>query len=260
MGEKYHYKEYAKSQKKKLAYKKQKGGVETRNTQRSLNDEIEESTEALSAPVDKEERRSRSLSWSPPPAVRRQMAELKARKAREAEAANAGKDPSEKTGKFWDGFRWVEHTPASQLPSNPATRKERRLYVGNLPQTVDGEPLRIFLNEALRACGAIPAGVDEVVVSSWVSPDKKFAFVELSTVEASTTALGLSGITCMGCQLKICHPNNYVVGALPGMGTALATTDQNGAAYAPGFGPDADPQQQEFMQAALAAMASGAPT
>lgn len=48
MGEKYHYKEYAKSQKKKLAYKKQKGGVETRNTQRSLNDEIEESTEALS--------------------------------------------------------------------------------------------------------------------------------------------------------------------------------------------------------------------
>ena len=87
MGEKYHYKEYAKSQKKKLAYKKQKGGVETRNTQRSLNDEIEESTEALSAPVDKEERRSRSLSWSPPPAVRRQMAELKARKAREAEAA-----------------------------------------------------------------------------------------------------------------------------------------------------------------------------
>ena len=212
------------------------------------------------APVDKEERRSRSLSWSPPPAVRRQMAELKARKAREAEAAKAGKDPSEKTGKFWDGFRWVEHTPASQLPSNPATRKERRLYVGNLPQTFDGEQLRIFLNEALRACGAIPAGVDEVVVSSWVSPDKKFAFVELSTVEASTTALGLSGITCMGCQLKICHPNNYVVGALPGMGTALATTDQNGAAYAPGFGPDADPQQQEFMQAALAAMASGAPT
>ena len=135
-----------------------------------------------------------------------------------------------------------------------------RLYVGNLPQTFDGEQLRIFLNEALRACGAIPAGVEEVVVSSWVSPDKKFAFVELSTVEASTTALGLSGITCMGCQLKICHPNNYVVGALPGMGTALATTDQNGAAYAPGFGPDADPQQQEFMQAALAAMASGAPT
>ena len=54
------------------------------------------------------------------------MAELKARKAREAEAARAGKDPAEKTGKFWDGFRWVEHTPASQLPSNPATRKERR--------------------------------------------------------------------------------------------------------------------------------------
>ena len=207
----------------------------------------------------------------------------KARKAREAEAAKAGKDPSEKTGKFWDGFRWVEHTPASQLPSNPATRKERRLYVGNLPQTFDGEQLRIFLNEALRACGAIPAGVDEVVVSSWVSPDKKFAFVELSTVEAATTSLGLSGITCMGCQLKICHPNNYVVGALPGTGPTLpaqyaaagmlgqvgmppgaggaegGVAAQPGASYAPGYGPDAAAGNEEFINAALAAMASGNP-
>ena len=211
------------------------------------------------------------------------MAELKARKAREAEAAKAGKDPSEKTGKFWDGFRWVEHTPASQMPSNPATRKERRLYVGNLPQTFDSEQLRIFLNEALRACGAIPAGVDEVVVSSWVSPDKKFAFVELSTVEAATTSLGLSGITCMGCQLKICHPNNYVVGALPGTGPTLpaqyaaagmlgqvgmppgaggaegGVAAQPGASYAPGYGPDAAAGNEEFINAALAAMASGNP-
>ena len=108
--------------------------------------------------------KSRSLSWSPPPAVRRQMAEAKARKQREAAAIAAGEiQPAQNSGKFWDGFRWVEHTPASQLPSNPATRKERRLYVGNLPQTFDGEQLRIFLNEALRACGAIPAGVDEGV-------------------------------------------------------------------------------------------------
>lgn len=133
------------------------------------------------------------------------MAEAKARRERESSGV--------KTGKFWDGFRWVEHTPASQMPSNPATRKERRLYVGNLPPTFDSEQLRIFLNEALKTCGAVPNGVDEVVVSSWVSPDKKFAFVELSTVEAATTALGLSGIACMGSQLKICHPNNYVAGS-----------------------------------------------
>jgi hypothetical protein len=228
--------------------------------------------------------KSRSLSWSPPPAVRRQMAEAKARKKREAAAIAAGEiQPAQKSGKFWDGFRWVEHTPASQMPSNPATRKERRLYVGNLPPTFDSEQLRIFLNEALRACGAIPAGVDEVVVSSWVSPDKKFAFVELSTVEAATTSLGLSGITCMGCQLKICHPNNYVVGALPGTGPTLpaqyaaagmlgqvgmppgaggaegGVAAQPGASYAPGYGPDAAAGNEEFINAALAAMASGNP-
>jgi len=155
----------------------------------------------------REEGRDRSLSWSPPPAVRRQMAEAKARREREQ------KEGPVKTGKFWDGFRWVEHSPASQQPSNPATRKERRLYVGNLPLTFDSEQLKVFLNEALKTCGAVPSGVEEVVVSSWVSPDRKFAFVELSTVEAATTALGLSGIQCMGSQLKICHPNNYVAGS-----------------------------------------------
>jgi len=49
MGEKYHYKNYVKSLKKKLVYKTQKGGVETRNTQGKIDqDEIEEFTEALS--------------------------------------------------------------------------------------------------------------------------------------------------------------------------------------------------------------------
>ncbi|KAJ8601946.1 hypothetical protein CTAYLR_004469 [Chrysophaeum taylorii] len=181
--------------------------------------------------------KSRSLSWSPPPAVRRQMAEAKARRAREE------KEGRVKQGKFWDGFRWVEHTPASQMPSNPATRKERRLYVGNLPNTFDSDQLRVFLNEALRHCGAVPQGVDEVVVSSWVSPDKKFAFVELSTVEAATTALGLSGISCMGCSLKICHPNNYQISQ-----PLLANTDITAASLAA--------QNPELVAAALAAINS----
>lgn len=169
------------------------------------------------------------------------MAEAKARKEREQ------KEGPTKSGKFWDGFRWVEHTPASQLPSNPATRKERRLYVGNLPPSFDSDQLRVFLNEALRACGAIPKGVDEVVVSSWVSPDKKFAFVELSTVEAAATALGLSGIPCMGCSLKICHPNNY---QLSQNSSALAALAQVPSASLSGF--DAD-----VMAATIAAIGGG---
>ena len=174
---------------------------------------------------------SRSLSWSPPPAVRRQMAELKAgRRARRRRRAGRTRP---KTGKF-GRLRWVEHTPVSQLPSNPATRKERRLYVGNLPQTFDGEQLRIFLNEALRACGAIPAGVDEVVVGSWVSPDKKFAFVELSTVGLDDRARPV-GHHVHG--LPALHlPPHLCCGCFTGHGHGAATTDQNGAAYAPASG------------------------
>ena len=66
----------------------------------------------------------------------------------------------------------------------------------------------------------------------------------------------------MGCQLKITHPNNYIVGALPGMSGApvvLQPGAAGGPAYAAGFGPDADPQQQEFMAAAMAAMGAGIP-
>ena len=126
------------------------------------------------------------------------MADAKARK----------NEPNEKTGQFWDGFRWVEHSSASQAPSNPATRKQRRLYVSNLPDSFTGEQLKTFLNEALKECGALAEGVEEVVISAWVSPDKKFAFVELGTLEAATVALGLSGIQCLGSAIKIGYPAN----------------------------------------------------
>ena len=75
----------------------------------------------------------------------------------------------------------------------------------------------------------------------------------------------------MGSQLKITHPNNYIVGALPGQGVVVpqqfgglgipgaGAPAADGNVYAPGFGPNADHQEQEFIQAALAAMASGVP-
>ena len=53
---------------------------------------------------------------------------------------------------FWDGFRWVEQTPATVdeavTVSNPVTRKDRRLYLGNLPPGLVPDQLREFLNEA----------------------------------------------------------------------------------------------------------------
>ena len=40
-----------------------------------------------------------------------------------------------KPKRFWDGFQWVEsQTPvAGVVTASQATRKDRRLYVGNLP-------------------------------------------------------------------------------------------------------------------------------
>ena len=107
--------------------------------------------------------------------------------------------------KFWDGFRWVEQFAATAIEtnSNPVTRRDRRLYLGNLPPGLTAEQLREFLNEALRACGAMTVGLSTAVISTWVSPDGKYAFVEFASVDCASVALGLNGISCLGSGLRV---------------------------------------------------------
>jgi hypothetical protein len=148
--------------------------------------------------------------------AQREMAEREARAAAGGATADDDRQPPAPTTRFWDGFRWVEPSAATAIPTNPATRRQRRLYVSGLPPTFDEAQLRLFVNESLRACGALPSGQDDVVISAWISPDKNFAFVELATVEAAQVALGLSGIMCMGCQMKMSYPSNAMIAGVAG--------------------------------------------
>lgn len=132
---------------------------------------------------------------------------MAARRAAEKAAREGG------TTKRWDGFRWVE-VEACAGSADPSTRNQRRLYIGNLPVSLDSQQLKIFINEALRACGAVTEGGPDPVLSSDVAADNKYAFVELGTVDAANTALGLNGINCMGSTLKI---TNTQMGSQNGM-------------------------------------------
>ena len=125
----------------------------------------------------------------------------------EAAAAGGGGAAGAQPRRFWDGFRWVEQFAATTVEtnSNPVTRRDRRLYLGNLPPGLTAEQLREFLNEALRACGALTAGLNTAVISTWVSPDGKYAFVEFASVDCASVALGLNGISCLGTGLRVRH-------------------------------------------------------
>lgn len=59
------------------------------------------------------------------------------------------------------------------------------------------------------ACGAVPSGVNSAVLSVWLGPDKKYAFIELCTAESAIVALGLNGISCMGHNLRVARPKTY---------------------------------------------------
>jgi len=95
------------------------------------------------------------------------------------------------------------------------TRKARRLYVGNLPP---GPPpseqvLVDFFNAAVIQAGiALPGLAGPPVVSAWVSTessDRKFAFVELRTMEECANALSLNGIQFLDTQLRISRPSDF---------------------------------------------------
>jgi len=118
--------------------------------------------------------------------------------------------------KFWDGFQWVVQQPNAQEGQSASqaalsqTRKDRRLYVGNLPPGITMDQLRDFLNAAMEACGGVPEGQKEAVLSVWIAgPDAKYSFVEFTTTDCATVAIGLNGINCMGFPLKISRPTNY---------------------------------------------------
>jgi hypothetical protein len=51
------------------------------------------------------------------------------------------------------------------------------------------------VNTTMIACGGMPSGAISSVVSVWLGPDGKYAFVEMCTSDCATIALGLNGQT-----------------------------------------------------------------
>lgn len=132
--------------------------------------------------------------------------------------------PQNNSNRFWDGFQWVdrdssrsdEKTALGAVVTGVAgLPKDRRIYVGNLPDGTDTEHLKSFMNQTLQMCGAVPAEAKSAVLSLWMSADNKYGFMEMCSSDCATVAMGLNGINYNGVALKIARPKTYA--APPGM-------------------------------------------
>jgi hypothetical protein len=81
---------------------------------------------------------------------------------------------------LWDGIQ--------------ATRHARRVYVGGLPPMTNEQSIATFFSKVMAAVGGNTAGPGDAVVNVYINQEKRFAFVEMRTVEEASNAMALDGI------------------------------------------------------------------
>ncbi|KAL6654375.1 hypothetical protein ACP70R_007840 [Stipagrostis hirtigluma subsp. patula] len=110
-----------------------------------------------------------------------------------------------------------------QAMTQQATRHARRVYVGGLPPTANEQSVAIFFNQVMAAIGGNTAGPGDAVLNVYINHDKKFAFVEMRSVEEASNAMALDGIMFEGAPVKVRRPTDYN----PSLAAALGPSQPN---------------------------------
>ncbi|KAG5535810.1 hypothetical protein RHGRI_023547 [Rhododendron griersonianum] len=90
-----------------------------------------------------------------------------------------------------------------------ATRHARRVYVGGLPPSANEQSVATFFSHVMSAIGGNTAGPGDAVVNVYINHEKKFAFVEMRSVEEASNAMALDGIIFEGAPVKVRRPSDY---------------------------------------------------
>nr|XP_012568737.1 splicing factor U2af large subunit B-like isoform X2 [Cicer arietinum] len=93
--------------------------------------------------------------------------------------------------------------------SQQATRHARRVYVGGLPPFTNEQSIASFFSQVMVAIGGNSAGSGDSVVNVYINHEKKFAFVEMRTVEEASNAMALDGIVFEGVAVRVRRPTDY---------------------------------------------------
>ncbi|XP_057802010.1 splicing factor U2af large subunit A-like [Salvia miltiorrhiza] len=104
-----------------------------------------------------------------------------------------------------------------------AARQALRVYVGGLPPTANEQSVATFFNHVMSAIGGNTAGPGDAVVNVYINHEKKFAFVEMRSVEEASNAMALDGIIFEGAAVKVRRPSDYN----PSLAATLGPTQPN---------------------------------
>lgn len=96
-----------------------------------------------------------------------------------------------------------------QSMTQQATRHARRVYVGGLPPLANEQTIATFFSQVMAAIGGNTAGPGDAVVNVYINHEKKFAFVEMRTVEEASNAMALDGIIFEGVSVRVRRPTDY---------------------------------------------------
>ncbi|XP_044469943.1 splicing factor U2af large subunit A isoform X2 [Mangifera indica] len=96
-----------------------------------------------------------------------------------------------------------------QAMTQQATRHARRVYVGGLSPTANEQSVATFFSQVMAAIGGNTAGPGDAVVNVYINHEKKFAFVEMRSVEEASNAMALDGIIFEGAPVKVRRPSDY---------------------------------------------------
>uniref|UniRef100_A0A2N9J4K6 Splicing factor U2af large subunit n=1 Tax=Fagus sylvatica TaxID=28930 RepID=A0A2N9J4K6_FAGSY len=97
----------------------------------------------------------------------------------------------------------------AQAMTQQATRHARRVYVGGLPPIANEQTIATFFSSVMAAIGGNSAGQGDAVVNVYINHEKKFAFVEMRTVEEASNAMALDGIIFEGVAVRVRRPTDY---------------------------------------------------
>ncbi|KAE8771266.1 Splicing factor U2af large subunit A [Hordeum vulgare] len=119
-----------------------------------------------------------------------------------------------------------------------ATRHARRVYVGGLPPIANEQTVALFFNQVMAAIGGNTSGLGDAVVNVYINHDKKFAFVEMRSVEEASNAMALDGIMFEGAPVKVRRPTDYNPSQAATLGPSQPSPNLNLAAVGltPGAG------------------------
>ncbi|GFQ05004.1 splicing factor u2af large subunit a [Phtheirospermum japonicum] len=117
-----------------------------------------------------------------------------------------------------------------QAMTQQATRHARRVYVGGLPPSANEQTVATFFSHVMAAIGGNTAGPGDAVVNVYINHEKKFAFVEMRSVEEASNAMALDGIIFEGAPVKVRRPSDYNPSLAATLGPSLPNQDLNLAA------------------------------